>query len=59
MKIVTSDLGGSGTGGAKTDTDTVAVTVTPVADAPVAGNFASTVNEDAVVTLSRVELHRW
>ena len=34
LTIVTSDLGGSGSGGALTDTDTVAITITSVDDAP-------------------------
>jgi len=35
VRIVTSDLGSTGSGGAKTDTDTVAVTLDNVDDAPV------------------------
>ncbi|NBB48494.1 VWA domain-containing protein, partial [Rhizobium sp. CRIBSB] len=34
LKITTTDNGNSGVGGAKTDTDTVNITVTPVNDAP-------------------------
>ncbi len=35
LKITTTDNGNTGIGGAKTDTDTVAITVTPVNDAPI------------------------
>ncbi len=35
LKITTTDNGNTGFGGAKTDVDTVAITVTPVNDAPV------------------------
>ncbi|HSC69570.1 MAG TPA: putative Ig domain-containing protein, partial [Cellvibrio sp.] len=35
LNLVTNDLGNSGTGGAKTDSDTVAITVNAVNDAPV------------------------
>ncbi|MGV8836645.1 putative Ig domain-containing protein, partial [Cellvibrio sp.] len=35
LSIVTNDLGNSGTGGAKSDSDTVAITVNAVNDAPV------------------------
>ena len=34
LQIITNDLGGSGTGGALSDTDTVAITVNAVNDAP-------------------------
>lgn len=48
LTIATSDLGNTGSGGALTDTDNVAVTVNPVNDAP---SFTpggdQTVNEDA------------
>jgi Ca2+-binding RTX toxin-like protein len=35
LTVLTSDLGNTGSGGAKTDSDTVAITVSPVNDAPV------------------------
>jgi hypothetical protein len=35
INIVTSDLGNSGSGGVKTDSDGISITVTPVNDAPV------------------------
>ena len=35
LTVSTSDLGNTGSGGAKTDTDTVSITVRPVNDAPV------------------------
>ncbi len=38
LQIVTNDQGNTGTGGALTDTDTVAITVNPVNDAPTLGN---------------------
>ncbi len=37
LSIATSDLGNTGSGGAKTDSDTVAITVTAVNDAPTIG----------------------
>ena len=52
ITIATSDLGASGTGGAKTTTDTINITVNPVPDKPVAGDFTATVAEDTVVILS-------
>jgi hypothetical protein len=42
LQIVTSDLGNSGAGGQRTDTDTVAITVNPVNDAPLAANTSVT-----------------
>lgn len=39
LTITTNDLGNSGTGGARSDTDTVAITVTPVDDAPTSTGF--------------------
>jgi len=35
LNIVTNDLGNSGTGGAKSDSDSVAITVNPINDAPI------------------------
>ena len=35
LQVVTNDLGNTGSGGAKTDTDSVAITVNAVNDAPV------------------------
>ncbi|MFN8633983.1 MAG: Calx-beta domain-containing protein [Chloroflexota bacterium] len=42
VQIVTNDLGNSGPGGAKTDDDTVSITVTAVNDAPVLANLEGT-----------------
>ena len=53
LQITTGDMGNSGTGGALSDSDTVAITVTPVNDAPVrtAGTVANlTVAEDSGLT---------
>ena len=38
LTVTTNDQGSSGSGGAKSDTDTVPITVTPVNDAPVVAN---------------------
>src|SRR5437867_3813855 len=51
VRIVTSDLGNSGTGGAQGDDDTFAVAVTPVNDPPVAGDDAVTTAEDTPTTI--------
>ncbi|HVR38155.1 MAG TPA: hypothetical protein VMU84_03610, partial [Thermoanaerobaculia bacterium] len=51
--IVTNDLGNTGPGGPKTDTDNVAITITAVNDAPVITRPATaTVAEDAVFTFN-------
>ena len=48
LTITTNDLGNTGSGGAKTDTDSVSITVTPVNDVPSFTKGADqTVNEDA------------
>ena len=51
LEIITNDQGNTGTGGAQSDTDTVAITVNPVNDAPVLdpnGFMAlTTITEDA------------
>ena len=48
LSITTNDLGNTGTGGAKTDTDAVSITVNPVNDVPSFTKGADqTVNEDA------------
>ncbi|QGG89151.1 tandem-95 repeat protein [Agrobacterium sp. MA01] len=50
LKITTTDNGNTGIGGAKTDVDTVAITVTPVNDAPTAtDDVLSAVSEDSTV----------
>lgn len=45
LTITTDDLGNTGPGGAKTDTDTVTLTVNPVNDAPVAAGDSFTASE--------------
>ena len=51
LTVFTTDLGNTGTGGTLTDSDTVAITVTPVNDAPTATNATlAAVNEDAGAT---------
>ncbi len=45
--ILTDDLGNSGAGGAKQDTDTVVITITPSNDPPTANDDTRTVNEDS------------
>jgi len=53
LTLVTSDQGSSGSGGTLTDTDTVALTITAVNDAPVITvPGAQTVNEDTNLTFS-------
>jgi VCBS repeat-containing protein len=46
LKIETSDLGNTGTGGAQTDSDSVAITVNSVNDAPDGADNTITTNED-------------
>ncbi|MBM7114307.1 tandem-95 repeat protein [Archangium primigenium] len=51
VQLVSNDLGNTGSGGAQTDTDTVAVTVLPVNDPPTANDDAVTVAEDSGATV--------
>jgi len=51
LEITTDDLGNTGAGGPQSVTNTVAITVTPVNDAPVAQDNAYTVDEDTVLTV--------
>lgn len=48
LRIVTNDLGNTGVGGALSDTDSVAITVTPVNDPPTATADTVTVAEDSM-----------
>lgn len=50
LRMVSNDLGNTGVGGALSDTDTVAITVTPVNDPPRAVADAVTVAEDSSAT---------
>jgi hypothetical protein len=53
FQIITNDLSASGTGGAQTDTDTVALTVRPLNKPPVNSLPATaTVDEDSSVTIT-------
>src|SRR5678809_367430 len=53
LSITTDDLGNTGSGGALSDTDTVAITVAAVNDAPVNSvPTAQTVNEDTNLVFS-------
>ncbi|MEM7166585.1 MAG: Ig-like domain-containing protein [Planctomycetota bacterium] len=53
LTITTDDLGNNGLGGALTDTDTVAITVSPVNDAPLnVVPAAQSTNEDTNLTFS-------
>src|SRR6185369_16014531 len=53
LTITTNDQGNTGTGGAKSDTDNVAITVTAVNDAPVNSvPAAQTTNEDTALVFS-------
>ena len=49
LVITTNDNGHTGTGGPKTDTDTLAITVTPVNDPPVANDDGSPTNRTTVL----------
>ena len=52
LQIVTSDQGNTGTGGAESATDTIAVTVNPINDAPVVTSALLTISKGQAVTLS-------
>ncbi|HWT91709.1 MAG TPA: tandem-95 repeat protein [Solirubrobacteraceae bacterium] len=53
LSVDTDDLGNIGQGGAKTDSDTLAITVSPVNDAPaLTAPAAATVAEEGTVTFS-------
>ncbi|RIK73845.1 MAG: hypothetical protein DCC68_24210 [Planctomycetota bacterium] len=52
LKIITDDLGNTGTGGAMTDEDTIAITVDPVNDAPTANAQNVDVDEDGQVPIN-------
>jgi large repetitive protein len=58
LSIVVNDLGNTGAGGAKTDSETINITINPVNDAPTRNGGNSTsfgaINEDAVLTGSLV-----
>ena len=51
LTLTTNDLGNTGTGGALTDTDSVAITVNPVNDSPFASNQTVNTNEDTAVSI--------
>ena len=51
LTILSDDQGNTGSGGSKTDTDDVTITVSEVNDAPVAGDDTATVNEDGTVDI--------
>src|SRR5439155_847410 len=50
LAITTNDQGNTGSGGALIDSDSVAITVTEVNDAPIASAVAVATNEDTVAT---------
>ncbi len=54
LSITTNDLGNTGTGGALSDTDTVAITVNPVNDPPVAQDQPVNTLEDMPVSITLV-----
>ncbi|UXY14237.1 Ig-like domain-containing protein [Chitiniphilus purpureus] len=56
LTVTTSDNGNTGAGGAKSDVDTIAITVTAVNDAPVAAADVATTNEDQPLTLTAAAL---
>jgi len=49
LTVVSNDGGNTGTGGALSDTDIVAITVNPVNDAPVSNNGSASGNEDNTI----------
>ena len=51
LSLTTNDQGNTGSGGAKSGADTVAITVNPVNDKPVANDFSVTTNEDTAATV--------
>ncbi|MDO8955221.1 MAG: cadherin-like domain-containing protein [Gammaproteobacteria bacterium] len=55
LSIITSDQGNTGTGGALSDTDTVAITVTSVNDAPAGASTTITTLEDTAYTFSAAD----
>src|SRR4029079_3716982 len=54
LTITTNDLGNTGTGGALSDSDTVAITVNAVNDAPVAQDQATSTLEDTPKSITLV-----
>src|SRR6185295_9799939 len=52
LTVTTSDLGNTGSGGAKTDVDTVAIAVSSINDAPAGTNGTVTTNEDTTYTFT-------
>lgn len=57
LQVTTDDQGSTGAGGPRSDTDTVAITVLPVNDAPVLAAIGSkSVAEGALLTFSAVAI---
>ncbi len=52
LELITHDLGNTGAGGPKSDTDTVPITVLPVNDAPVANNDTVATDEDSITPVN-------
>jgi VCBS repeat-containing protein len=50
LTLTTNDQGNTGAGGPKSDSDSIAITVNPVNDAPTATGDAYSVNEDATLS---------
>ena len=55
LQIQTSDNGSSGSGGTLTDSDSVAITVTSVNDAPAGTDKAVTINEDSTYVFATAD----
>src|SRR5437667_11631822 len=55
LTMNTDDLGHNGSGGALTDTDTVAIAIVSVNDAPAGTNNTVTFNEDTSYTFSAAD----
>ena len=51
LSLTADDQGNTGSGGALTDTDSVAITVVPVNDTPTAEDFSASTNEDTAATI--------
>src|SRR5205807_393671 len=54
LSVTTNDLGNTGSGGPLSDTDSVAITVNAVNDAPIASNQTVTTNEDTAVSITLI-----
>ncbi len=56
LTVTVNDGGNTGSGGALTDTESVAITINPVNDAPSGVNVSRTINEDSAYTFATTDL---